>query len=155
MLINIDKLIFDSTKDRNQIKMNVYRALKTEILNYRTAKNAKEYNESVEISIIKKMIKQREDSAEQYLNANRIELADNEAKEVEILKTLLPPPISRQDILNVLGKYAIANNFINGFNEIEIPKKEMGNTIKYIKEQLPNADGKDVSNIVKNCTISS
>lgn len=153
MLINIDKLIFDSTKDRDQIKMNVYRALKTEILNYRTAKNAKEYNESVEISIIKKMIKQREDSAEQYLNANRIELADNEAKEVEILKTLLPPPVSRQDILNILGKYAIANNFVNEFNEIEIPKKEMGNTIKYIKEQLPNADGKDISNIVKNCIV--
>lgn len=153
MLINIDELIFNATRERRLLDLKVYRSFKTEILNYRTAKNAGEYNESAEISIIKKMIKQRQDAVEQYLNANRLELADEELAEIMVLEKLLPEPVTRQDIINELGKFALNNNFINGFNEVEIPKKEMGKVIKYLKDKLPMADGKDVSNIVKNCTI--
>ena len=152
-MLNVNNLILDATKNQDKVKMSVFRALKAEILNYTTAKNAKEYNEIAEISIIKKMIKQREDAIEQYLSANRMELADNEAQEVEVLKTLLPPPVSRQDIINELGKYSLEKQYINGFNEIAIPKKEMGTVIKYLKEIFPTADGKDISNIVKNCTL--
>lgn len=151
MLINVDELIFNATRERRLLDLKVYRSFKTEILNYRTAKNAGEYNESVEISIIKKMIKQRQDAVEQYLNANRLELADEELAEIMVLEKLLPEPITRQDIINELGKFALDNNFINGFNEVEIPKKEMGKVIKYLKDKLPMADGKDISNIVKNC----
>ena len=153
MLINVDELIFNATRERRLVDLKVYRSFKTEILNYRTAKNAGEYNESVEISIIKKMIKQRQDAVEQYLNANRLELADEELAEIMVLEKLLPEPVHRQDIINELGKFANDNGYINGFNEIEIPKKEMGKVIKYLKDKLPMADGKDVSNIVKSCTI--
>lgn len=153
MLINVDELIFNATRERRLVDLKVYRSFKTEILNYRTAKNAGEYNESVEISIIKKMIKQRQDAVEQYLNASRLELADEELAEIMVLEKLLPEPITRQDIINELGKFANDNGYINGFNEVEIPKKEMGKVIKYIKDKLPMADGKDVSNIVKSCTV--
>lgn len=153
MLINVDELIFNATRERRLIDLKVYRSFKTEILNYRTAKNAGEYNESVEISIIKKMIKQRQDAVEQYLNANRLELADEELAEIMVLEKLLPEPVTRQDIINELGKFADNNGYINGFNEVEIPKKEMGKVIKYLKDKLPMADGKDVSNIVKSCTV--
>lgn len=153
MLINVDELIFNATRERRLVDLKVYRSFKTEILNYRTAKNAGEYNESVEISIIKKMIKQRHDAVEQYLNANRLELADEELAEIMVLEKLLPEPVTRQDIINELGKFANDNGYINGFNEVEIPKKEMGKVIKYLKDKLPMADGKDVSNIVKSCTV--
>lgn len=153
MLINVDELIFNATRERRLVDLKVYRSFKTEILNYRTAKNAGEYNESVEISIIKKMIKQRQDAVEQYLNANRLELADEELAEIMVLEKLLPEPVTRQDIINELGKFANNNGYINGFNEVEIPKKEMGKVIKYLKEKLPMADGKDISNIVKSCTV--
>ena len=153
MLTNVDKLIFNATRERRLVDLKVYRSFKTEILNYRTAKNAGEYNESVEISIIKKMIKQRQDAVEQYLNANRLELADEELAEIMVLEKLLPEPVTRQDIINELGKFANDNGYINGFNEVEIPKKEMGKVIKYLKDKLPMADGKDVSNIVKGRTI--
>ena len=153
MLINVDELIFNATRERRLVDLKVYRSFKTEILNYRTAKNAGEYNESVEISIIKKMIKQRQDAVEQYLNANRLELADEELAEIIVLEKLLPEPVTRQDIINELGKFANDNGYINGFNEVEIPKKDMGKVIKYLKDKLPMADGKDVSNIVKGCTI--
>ena len=153
MLINVDELIFNATRERRLVDLKVYRSFKTEILNYRTAKNAGEYNESVEISIIKKMIKQRQDAVEQYLNANRLELADEELAEIMVLEKLLPEPVTRQDIINELGKFANDNGYINGFNEVEIPKKEMGKVIKYLKDKLPMADGKDISNIVKSCTV--
>ena len=153
MLINVDELIFNATRERRLVDLKVYRSFKTEILNYRTAKNAGEYNESVEISIIKKMIKQRQDAVEQYLNANRLELADEELAEIMVLEKLLPEPVTRQDIINELGKFANNNGYVNGFNEVEIPKKEMGKVIKYLKDKLPLADGIDVSNIVKGCTI--
>lgn len=153
MLINVDELIFNATRERRLVDLKVYRSFKTEILNYRTAKNAGEYNKSVEISIIRKMIKQRQDAVEQYLNANRLELADEELAEIMVLEKLLPEPVTRQDIINELGKFANDNGYINGFNEVEIPKKEMSKVIKYLKDKLPMADGKDVSNIVKGCTI--
>jgi uncharacterized protein YqeY len=153
MLINVDELIFNATRERRLVDLKVYRSFKTEILNYRTAKNAGEYNESVEISIIKKMIKQRQDAVEQYLNANRLELADEELAEIMVLEKLLPEPVTRQDIINELGKFANDNGYINGFNEVEIPKKEMSKVIKYFKDKLPMADGKDISNIVKSCTV--
>ena len=56
MLINVDELIFNATRERRLVDLKVYRSFKTEILNYRTAKNAGEYNKSAEISIIKKII---------------------------------------------------------------------------------------------------
>ena len=155
-MINIDNLIKQAMKSHNKEELLVYQAIKTEIINYKTAKNAKPYDEAAEISILKKMVKQREDSEKQYLEAGRKNLAIQEYNESEIIKKLLPASVNKSDIMLVLWEWVNTKGFLvqfnenpNDFSELRIPKKEMGSAIKYIKAKFPQADGKIISEIVK------
>ena len=69
--MNIDLMILQAMKDKQQGKVKTYRAIKSEIQTFKTAKNAKPYDEAAEITLLKKMIKQREDSIQQYTDAGR------------------------------------------------------------------------------------
>ena len=113
--------------------------LKSEFLVFKTAKNAKPLDDAAEISIIKKMIKQRQDAAKEYLEAGRLELADNELDEVEVLKVLLPAEITEEQIKEAVKEVANATVPI---------KKNMGVFMKAVKAKYPTADGKMVSQIV-------
>lgn len=157
-MINIDNLIKQAMKSHNKEELLVYQAIKTEIINYKTAKNAKPYDEAAEISILKKMVKQREDSEKQYLEAGRKNLAIQEYNESEIIKKLLPAPVNESDIYSFIqsdseyfesfrDEYILENG--EKVRGIQIPKKEMGSAIKYIKAKFPQADGKIISEIVK------
>ena len=135
----IDKMIMEALKAGEKIKAGAFRMLKSEFLVFKTAKNAKPLDEAAEISIIKKMIKQRQDAAKEYLAAGRLELADNELDEVEVLKALLPAEITEEQITEAVKEVA---------STTEPVKKNMGVFMKAVKAKYPTADGKMVSQIV-------
>lgn len=56
------------------------------------------------MGILVKMLKQRQDSIEQYLAANRVDLADQETFEVGIIKTYMPTPLTEQEIETLLDE---------------------------------------------------
>ena len=60
-------------------------------------KGQKEMSDSDIMSILKKMIKQRNESCEVYKKAGRNELLDNEKKEIEIISTFLPKQLSEEE----------------------------------------------------------
>ena len=60
-------------------------------------KNQKEMSDSDLTAILKKMIKQRNESCEVYKKAGRNELLDNEKKEIEIISTFLPKQLSEEE----------------------------------------------------------
>ena len=134
--MNIDNLIKEAMLEKNSTKKEAYRAIKAEILLQQTAKNAKEINE---ISIIRKLIKQREESASIYDANSRKDLADLEREQIKYLRELLPPEISEEQI-----QEAVMTSYPNGFTQ-----KEMGKVIKEIKSIYPTADGKLISEVVK------
>lgn len=135
----IDKMIMEALKAGEKIKAGAFRMLKSEFLVFKTAKNAKPLDDAAEISIIKKMIKQRQDAAKEYLEVGRLELADNELDEVEVLKVLLPAEITEEQIKEAVKEVANA----------AVPiKKNMGVFMKAVKAKYPTADGKMVSQIV-------
>ena len=138
-MMNIDLMILQAMKDKQQGKVKTYRAIKSEIQTFKTAKNAKPYDEAAEITLLKKMIKQREDSIQQYTDAGRKDLADLENIELMYLKELIPEEPTKEDILDWLEDPSYTS----------IERKEMGKVIKEIKASLPAADGKMVSEIVK------
>lgn len=159
-MLNINELIKNAMKPHNKTELLVYQAIKTEIINYKTAKNAKPYDEAAEISILKKMVKQREDSEKQYLEAGREDLAVKEHNESEVIKKLLPEPVNEAQIDFKLMEWCAKNGFRKEIGKIimpynqqlyntTIPKKEMGNAIKYLRAKFPQADGKIISKIVK------
>ena len=143
-MINIDELIKNSILNKTKgWELNVYRDIKTRITEFKTAKNAKEYTQEEELKLLNKMRRERLDSMEQYKNAGRSDLAFIESKQIEILDKLLPVAPTEDDI-----KEYITTHF-----SIPSPKKEMGNIIKAVKSEMPLADGKLVSNIVKSLLI--
>ena len=143
-MIDIDKLIAGALKERDEIKVASYRAIKTAEMNYKTAKNAKPLDEAAEMQIIKKLVTQRTESASIYRENGRPELADREEAEIAYLKELLPPEVSKDDIIATVLAWAIAES--NG--EI-IPKNRMGEAVKAVKAKFPTADGKLVADCVK------
>ena len=112
-------------------------------MKFSTAKNAGVLNDASEITILQKMVKQREESIANYKAGNRMDLVENEQKEIDIINDLLPAVPTEADI-----KQYIATNYPNG-----IEKKSMGIAIKSIKEALVGADGKTVSELVRNVLV--
>lgn len=139
---NIDELIQQEIKSGNKFKLETYRAIKAEFLKAKTEKNAKELDEVRKLQILQKMIKQRGDSADQYIKANRLDLAADEKAEIAIIAEFLPEEVTKEEI-----EEAIVNC------NIEKTKSNMGSIIKIIKSQLPLADDKLVAETVKKYLI--
>lgn len=157
-MININECIAKAMKSKNQVELRAYKNLKAEIQILQTAKNAKPYDEAAEIQLISKMCKKLEDSISSFIEAGREDLATEYRDELEVLKKLLPEPVNEPDIHSALQIWCEGKGFIEDFyNEensidmvsFQIPKKEIGNAIKYLKSEFPQADGKMISEIVK------
>ena len=150
-MLNIDELIKESLKNKKTAELKVYRNLKADIMAFKTQKNAPTYDEAVELKIIQKYVTKMEDAEKQYSQAGREDLASECIDELEVLRKLLPEPVGASEIYEELRYWAEKNHYINDeiAYEIQIPKKEMGMAIKFIKSKLPTADGKMISEIVK------
>lgn len=138
-MIDINKKIMEAMKNRDKVASETYKMLKARILEFKTAKNAKEYNDSEEITLINRMMSERADAATIYLENNRQDLADDEYAQMRVLQDLLPYLPTEEDINMYLDLY-----YPNG-----IEKKSMGNVIREIKNALVGVDGKTVSDCVK------
>ena len=136
---NIDKMIMEAVKTKESVKASVYRLIKNEFLKYSTAKNAKPLDEATEISILQKMVKQREESIEAYKKAGREDLIVAEIAEMNVIKELLPKVASKEDV----------NLYLDFWYGKGIEKKDMGKVIKEVKEKFVGVDGKMVSDCVK------
>ena len=162
-MINIDELIKESLKSGNKTELKTYRNLKAEFQKVRTAKNAPEWNDALEMQIISKYSRILEDAILQFSQAHRDDLVAEYTSEWEVVKKLLPEPVNEAQIMYELFQWS-KNSFENFSSTLEydaevgavipriniqIPKKQMGNVIKYVKSKLPTADGKMISDIVK------
>lgn len=150
-MLNIDELIKESLKNKKTSELKVYRNLKADIMAFKTQKNAPTYDEAAELKIIQKYVTKMEDAEKQYSQAGREDLASECRDELEVLRKLLPEPVTASEIYEELRYWAEKNHYLTEeiASEIQIPKKEMGVVIKYIKSKLPTADGKMISEIVK------
>lgn len=159
-MIDIDLLIKNSMKSKNSDELRAYKNLKAEIQLLKTAKNAKPYNEAAEIQLISKMCKRLEEDIRGFSEARREDLESECRSELEVLKKLLPEPVNESQIHSELLEWCRTNRLIQRFQTAVgyeecclIPKKEMGNAIKHLKSKFPQADGKMISNIVKEYII--
>ncbi len=93
------------------------------------------------VAIIQREVKKRRDAAEQYLNGGRPELAEKENREIAILETFLPQPLSAAE-LEQLVRATIAEVGATS-------KKEMGRVMKAAQAKAAGrADGKTISAVV-------
>ena len=137
----IDTLIKESMLNKDDSRTSVLRLIKARFLEFKTVKNAKPLDEVAEISILNKMIKDRNESAALYIENNRRDLANKELEEIKIIKEFVPKEVSEIELKGYI------NLIIT--NEVEPIKKNMGLIIRKVKEKYPQSDGKIVSKLVQ------
>lgn len=94
------------------------------------------------LTVMDKMVKQRRDSADQYIKAQRQELADQELMEIGVIQEFLPSQLSETE-LAALVDAAIAGSDATGM-------AAMGSVMGMLKPQIQGrADAGAVSQLVK------
>ena len=123
-------------KERLSTLRMLQSALKNEQIN-----SGHELSDEEAMSVIRKAVKQRQDSIEQYTSAGRTELADKEKSEMELLKSYLPAEMSDDELERGLRE-VIASTGAQS-------KKDMGKVMKEATARFKGrADGKKIQEMV-------
>lgn len=132
----------EAMKAKDQVALRTIRAIKAAILIQKTDGSGTELTEELEIKMIQKMAKQRQDSYDIFVKQNRQDLADIEKDELEVLKRYLPEQISEDKIKEIVDGI-IAKVGAEGM-------KDMGKVMGMASKELAGkADGKTISGIVR------
>jgi|TARA_B110000003_G_C16451435_1_gene458106 hypothetical protein len=146
----IDKIsssIISAMKEKNAEELESLRAIKSALLLVQTQKGSDgNIQESEEIKILQKLVKQRKESADIYKKQNRLELADIETNQSKIIERFLPVQISSDDLEKLITEI-INQTGAQGM-------KDMGKVMGIASSKLSGkADGKTISNIVRSKLI--
>ncbi len=142
-----EKILFDlkeSLKSGDAFKRDVLRFLSGSIKNAEIEKRKKEegLDDQEVMEVVRKSIKQRKDSIEQYEKGGRTDLAEKEKKELEIISIYLPAQMDESKVREEIKK------IISESGEIS-PKdfgKIMGISMKKLQGQT---DGSVVKKILE------
>ena len=129
-------------KSRDQLRMDVIRMIKAAVLN-KEVELKRDLDDAEMSRVMTTLVKQRRESVEQFEKAQRTELADKERKEIEIIESYLPTPLSPQELEAIVAS-AVAET---GSRTL----KDMGTVMKAVMARLAgqSIDGKQVSDLVK------
>ena len=132
----------EAMKSQDKIKSSTLSFLRAEMMNVAIAKKKKALDDNEVIAVIKKQVKQRQDSIEQFKQGNRQDLVAKEEAELRILKSYLPPELSDEEVKKIIEE-AVASTAAVGL-------KDMGKVMKEVTDKVAGrADGKLVSELVK------
>ncbi|MGJ8697350.1 MAG: GatB/YqeY domain-containing protein [Verrucomicrobiaceae bacterium] len=130
----------DAMRAKDSVALTTLRALKTALTNAAIESGNKDnvVEEADALAIVRKQIKQRHDSIEQFSNAGRAELADNEKAEIVILEKYLPAALSPEEVSQIVSD-AVAETGATS-------RADMGKVMKIVQEKVAGrADGKTLS----------
>jgi uncharacterized protein YqeY len=129
-------------KAKDQLRMDTIRMIKAAFLN-KEIELKKELDEVQMNDVLTTLVKQRKDSASQYQQAKRNDLADKELKEIVIVESYLPPALSQEEIVRAIDN-AVLETEASG-------AKDMGKVMKAVMAKLSgqSIDGKQISELVR------
>ena len=105
-------------------------------------KGQKEISDSDITTILKKMIKQRNESCEVYKKAGRNELLENETREIEVINAFLPKQLSEEETKKICA------DVVKSVGASSM--KDMGKVMGALKSKHPDTlDFSKVSSIIK------
>ena len=125
----IDEDYKQSIKNKDQQKIDTLRlirsAIKDKDISSRTSENKEGINDSKILSLLLNLIKQRNDSIEQFQKAKRDDLIKNEQSEIEIIKDYLPEQKTQEETEKIINEIISSNNLES--------IKDMGKLMSIIK----------------------
>ena len=133
----------EAMKSGDKTRLSVVRSIRALILEFEKSGAAKELTAEYELKMLTTASKKRKDSIEQFRNAGRIELADQEEAELKILMDYLPKQMTEEEVKLEVVRIA---------SEIGAKSKEDFPRLMplVMKELKGKADGKIVKSIVEN-----
>jgi len=132
----------DAMRAKDQLKLNTLRFLQAAVKNREIELRPNPITTDEVMGVIKKLVKQRKESIEQYQAGNRQDLADQEAAELKVLEGYLPAQMGRDQVEKVVTEVIAAL----GAKTV----KDMGPVMKeVIARTAGTADNKTVSEVIK------
>ena len=132
----------EAMKAKDKVTLEALRAIKTALLNEKTAAGAKEMDEAAELKLLTKLRKQRVESATIFREQNRIDLAEPEEEQIAVIERYLPAMMSEDEIRATVQEIIHAT----GASSMADMGKVMGQATGAIAGR---ADGKIISGIVR------
>lgn len=139
----INEEIKQAMLNRDKIRLETLRGIKKEFLEAVTAKGGSHTLEDDQaLKLISKLLKQREESASMYRDADRLDLAEEEEAQAKILKSFLPAQLSPEEIMEkvkeIISRLGVSD--MKGMGKVMgVATKELG----------ASADGNLIAQAVK------
>lgn len=139
--IQLETAMKDAMRAKEKEKLGTIRMMLSEIKRIEVDERIDVDNARV-IATLDKMLKQRKDSISQFKDAGRNELAEQEEKEITIIQTFLPKPLTENEITNLIEQ-AVEQT---GAETMQ----DMGKIMGILKPQMQGrADMAEVSKSIK------
>jgi uncharacterized protein YqeY len=130
----------ESMKARTAERTSTLRMLQS-AFKYEQIEAGHELSDEEALAVIRKAVKQRLDSIEQYTKGNRPELAAKEKSEMDLLKTYMPPELSDAELESGLREIVASTGAQS--------KKDMGKVMKEATARYKGrAEGRKIQEIV-------
>src|SRR6266550_2702409 len=130
----------ESMKARTADRTSTLRMLQAAV-KYQQIEAGHELSDEEAMAVIRKGIKQRQDSVEQFTQGNRPELAAKEQREMEILKAYMPPELSDAELESGVREIIASTGAQS--------KKDMGKVMKEATTRYKGrVEGKKIQEIV-------
>ena len=128
-------------KSSDKLRLSTIRMIRSGLKNKEIELRKKLEDEDI-IKVIQAMVRKGEESVEQFQAGGRIDLVEKERREIEILKSFLPQPLSQEEILKIIDQ---------SIQETQASSpKDMGKVMKAVMPKIGGkADGKLINQLVK------
>jgi uncharacterized protein YqeY len=139
---DVSAAITDAMRNKDAARLSALRMLKAAFVN-RSVEKGHELDDSEARQVVASLVKQRQDSVEQFTNGGRRDLADKEAAEIRVLEVYLPPAADPAAVERAIAD-AIAETGATS-------SKDTGRVMKAVMARLAgqNVDGKTVNELVR------
>ncbi len=137
----VSEKIKQAMKSKDRVAVEAYRSIKSQLQN-KAIEQGRELTEQDEIMVLSKEVKKRKESLEYFKEQKRDDLVAQEEKELKIIESFLPEPLSREELGNIVDKV---------INETEAESmRDMGKVMGAVMPQVKGRiEGKTVQDIVK------
>jgi uncharacterized protein YqeY len=128
-------------KSNDKLRLSTIRMIRSASKNKEIELRKKLEDEDV-VKVIQVMVRKGEESVEQFQSGGRMDLVEKEKKEIEILKSFLPQPLSQEEILKIIDQ---------SIQETQASSlKDIGKVMKSVMPKIGGkADGKLINQLVK------
>jgi len=138
----INKDYISAMKQKDKVRASTLSFLRAQMKNAMIDAKAESLTDTQTVALIKKQVKQRQDSCQQYEKGGRDDLAAKERTEKEILQSYLPPEMPEDELTQMIAA-AITEAGAQGM-------KDMGAVMKSVLPKVAGrADSQRVSAMVK------